>query len=96
VHRPFVLLREVEVDGHGLPQPSYAERDELLLNKPLGVLNDVLVGRDYLVGNNFTVADLNVASILVWGKMARLNLSGHLARICARCLVCGTRRVAAK
>jgi glutathione S-transferase len=51
---------------------SYAERDELLLNKPLGVLNDVLVGRDYLVGNNFTVA-----SILVWGKMARLNLSGH-------------------
>ena len=30
-----------------------------------------------LVGNSFTVADLNVASILVWGKMARLNLSGH-------------------
>jgi glutathione S-transferase len=29
------------------------------------------VGRDYLVGNSFTVADLNVASILVWGKMAR-------------------------
>jgi hypothetical protein len=29
------------------------------------------------LGNSFTVADLNVASILVWGKMARLNLSGH-------------------
>jgi glutathione S-transferase len=29
------------------------------------------------VGNSFTVADLNVASILVWGKMARLNLSNH-------------------
>jgi glutathione S-transferase len=56
---------------------SYAERDELLLKKPLGVLNNVLVGRDYLVGNSFTVADLNVAGILVWGKMARLNLSGH-------------------
>src|SRR5437867_8279245 len=40
---------------------SYAERDELLLKKPLGVLNNVLVGRDYLVGNSFTVADLNVA-----------------------------------
>ena len=56
---------------------SYAERDELLLKKPLGVLNDTLAGRDYLVGNSFTVADLNVASILVWGKMARLNLSSH-------------------
>lgn len=54
---------------------SYAERDELLLRKPLGVLNDALVGHEYLVGNSFTVADLNVASILVWGKMARLDMS---------------------
>ena len=29
---------------------SYAERDELLLRKPLGVLNDALAGREYLVG----------------------------------------------
>ena len=57
--------------------PSYAERDELLLKKPLDVLNGALVEHDYLVGNSFTVADLNVASILVWGKMARLNLSKH-------------------
>jgi glutathione S-transferase len=68
--------------------PSYAERDELLLKKPLGVLNDALAGRDYLVGNRFTVADLNVASILVWGKMARLNLSNHteVARWLDACL----------
>jgi len=57
--------------------PSYAERDELLLKKPLDVLNGALVEHDYLVGNSFTVADLNVASILVWGKMARLNLLNH-------------------
>jgi glutathione S-transferase len=57
--------------------PSYAERDELLLKKPLGVLNEALAGRDYLVSNSFTVADLNVASILVWGKMGRLNFSNH-------------------
>jgi glutathione S-transferase len=57
--------------------PSYAERDELLLERPLGVLNDTLAGRDYLVSNGFTVADLNVAAILVWGKMGRLNMSGH-------------------
>jgi Glutathione S-transferase len=56
---------------------SYAERDELLLRKPLEVLNNALSGRDHLVGGNFTVADLNVASILVWGKMGRLDLSAH-------------------
>jgi glutathione S-transferase len=58
--------------------PSYAERDELLLRKPLGVLNDALTGRDHLAGGQFSIADLNVASILVWGKMGRLNLSPHL------------------
>ena len=67
---------------------SYAERDELLLRKPLGVLNDSLAGRGFLLGNSFTVADLNVASILVWGKMARLNLSNHpeVARWFEACL----------
>ena len=55
--------------------PSHAERDELLIAKPLRLLNDALAKRGYLVGNVFTVADLNVAGILVWGKMARLNMS---------------------
>jgi glutathione S-transferase len=58
---------------------SYAERDELLLKRPLSVLDDALARRDYLAGNNFTVADLNVAGILVWGKMGRLNLSDYPA-----------------
>ena len=55
--------------------PSHAERDELLLRKPLAILDKSLTGREHLTGENFTVADLNVASILAWGKMARLNLS---------------------
>jgi glutathione S-transferase len=60
----------------------------LLLKKPLGVLNEALAGHDYLVGNSFTVADLNVAGILVWGKMGRLNLSNHpeVARWFEACL----------
>jgi len=68
--------------------PSYAERDELLLRRPLGVLNNSLRGRDHLAGGNFTVADLNVASILAWGKMARLDLSAHpdVARWLDSCL----------
>jgi glutathione S-transferase len=67
---------------------SYAERDELLLRKPLGVLDNSLRGDDHLAGGNFTVADLNVASILAWGKMARLDLSAHpdVARWLDSCL----------
>jgi glutathione S-transferase len=57
--------------------PSVAQRNELLLKRPLEVLNDALVARGYLAGNSLTVADLNVASILVWGKMARLDLSAY-------------------
>ncbi len=55
--------------------PSRVERNELLLRRPLGVLNDRLTGREYLAGDSFTVADLNVAGILAWGRMARFDLS---------------------
>jgi glutathione S-transferase len=55
--------------------PSHAERDELLLQKPLAILNKSLSEREHLTGGEFTVADLNVASILAWGKMSRLTLS---------------------
>jgi glutathione S-transferase len=47
----------------------------LLLRRPLDVLNARLSGREYLGGDAFTAADLNVASILAWGRMARLDLS---------------------
>lgn len=57
--------------------PSFVERGELLLRKPLRILDAALAGRDYLAGGSFSVADLNVAGILVWGKMARLDLSAY-------------------
>jgi glutathione S-transferase len=68
--------------------PSCAERDELLLQKPLGILNGALAGRAFLTGDTFSVADLNVASIVVWGKMAKLDLSAHpdVTRWLNRCL----------
>ena len=68
--------------------PSHVERDTLLLQKPLTVLNGALNGRDYLAGENFTVADLNVASLLAWGKISRLNFSRHanVARWLEKCL----------
>jgi len=55
--------------------PSHAERAELLLRRPLGILNEALVAGAHLAGDSFSVADLNVASILAWGRIARLDLS---------------------
>jgi glutathione S-transferase len=54
---------------------SVVERNELLLRKPLAILNGALAGRSHLAGEDFTVADLNLASILAWGKIVRLDLS---------------------
>jgi glutathione S-transferase len=67
---------------------SHAERDELLLRKPLQVLNNALKERGHLAGDGFTVADLNVAGILVWGRMGRLDFSPYpeVARWLDACL----------
>jgi glutathione S-transferase len=67
---------------------SAVERNELLLKKPLTVLDGCLAGRGHLAGDGFTVADLNVAGILAWGKIARLDLSAYpdLARWLDGCL----------
>ncbi len=45
------------------------------LQKPLAVLEQHLSGRDYLLGAQFTVADLNAASVLSWALAAKLDLS---------------------
>jgi glutathione S-transferase len=42
---------------------------------PLGVLDGALAGRPYLLGDAFSVADLNVSSVLSWAPLAGLDLS---------------------
>ena len=69
LHR--VLLPEFTRDA------SHAERAELLLSKPLRILDEALARQAHLAGGAFTVADLNVASVLAWGKMARLDLAPY-------------------
>lgn len=43
---------------------------------PLRVLDGALAGRSHLLGDAFTVADLNVASVLTIAPMAGLDVSG--------------------
>jgi glutathione S-transferase len=45
------------------------------LEKPLAYMNGKLAGREYLLGNEFTLADLNVASVMGWVFTAKLDLT---------------------
>lgn len=58
------------------------------MDRPLGVLERHLSGRPWVLGSRFTVADLNVASVLDWTRPAGLDLSArpNLAGWLARCL----------
>ena len=47
------------------------------LARPFKALNGHLANRDYLMGGRFTIADLNVASVLAWAATARLDLSAY-------------------
>lgn len=45
------------------------------IKKPLKVLDDHLHDREYLLGKEFTIADLNVASVLSLATLVKLDLS---------------------
>jgi glutathione S-transferase len=47
------------------------------LEHPLTVLNDHLANREYLLGSSFTLADLNVASVMSMGLAARFDFSPY-------------------
>jgi glutathione S-transferase len=52
-----------------------ADAAEKQLAQPLGVLDGALSHTANLLGADFTVADLNVASILSWARAAQVNMS---------------------
>lgn len=63
---------------HDRPRQAQAEavaEAQKALPKPLAVLNGALEGRDYLLGSTFTVADLNLASIMSWAKPIKVDFS---------------------
>jgi glutathione S-transferase len=52
-----------------------ADAGEAQLTAPLKVLDAAVAQTGYLVGDRFTVADLNVAGILAWARPANIDLS---------------------
>ena len=58
------------------PRDAKKESDSLNeLTKPFAVLENELTRRQWLVGDRFTVADLNVASVMAWAPLAKIDLS---------------------
>ncbi|MBV9828273.1 MAG: glutathione S-transferase family protein [Alphaproteobacteria bacterium] len=75
------LLPEDERDA------KLADEAEQQLQQPFGVLNGALAKSPFLLGPEFTVADLNVASILSWARPARIDFTPfpHAADWLKRC-----------
>ena len=84
----FWVVTEVEKASltamfHAFKRPGYAdgaagvEAQRQEIDSALKVLDQSLAGRDYLVGDRFTIADLNVASVLTWAYMARMDFSSY-------------------
>jgi glutathione S-transferase len=54
---------------------ALADQSERDLGRPLMVLDQAVAASPYLLGEHFTVADLNVAGILAWARPARIDFS---------------------
>lgn len=82
-----VLLKSLGLMGQEKDEAA-AKAGIETLQKPFKVLNDALAGREYLVGEAFSVADLNVSSVFGWGKAAGMDFADHpnLAAWLNRCL----------
>jgi glutathione S-transferase len=71
-----VLMHRLVLRGEAR-DAARAEAAEASLARPLAVLDKALSqGDGWLVGGRFTVADLNVSSIVHWLAAARMDLSG--------------------
>jgi glutathione S-transferase len=57
--------------------PKVVERATRGLQRPLRVLDAALAGRDGLLGEHFSVADLNVAAVMQLLKMIRFDYAEH-------------------
>jgi glutathione S-transferase len=69
-------------------KPELADQAEGSLRKPLGILNTHLTKNAFVLGNRFTVADINLATICGWVRPAKalLAVNPQVAAWLALCL----------
>jgi glutathione S-transferase len=68
--------------------PAAIDEAKAALGKPMQVLNDHLAARAYLLGDTFTVADLNVCSVLGLAALLQYDFSpfAHVGAWIGRCM----------
>lgn len=68
--------------------PAAIDEAKAALGKPMQVLNDHLGARAYLLGDTFTVADLNVCSVLGLAALLQYDFSpfAHVGAWIGRCM----------
>lgn len=75
VERPALTVLLNRVGPEDKRDAAAADEAERALAAPLKVLDAAVTATPYLLGDRFTVADLNVASILAWVRQARADLA---------------------
>ncbi|MGC2522872.1 MAG: glutathione S-transferase family protein, partial [Stellaceae bacterium] len=75
VERPALTVLLNRIGPEDQRDAAAADEAERALAAPLKVLDAALTGAPYLLGEQFTVADLNLAGILAWARQARVNLA---------------------
>jgi glutathione S-transferase len=87
LEKPLVMLL-VNAIGYRVVDEEALAKARSDLDRPLRVLDGDLSTRPWLLGDRFTVADLNVASVLDWQRTTKLDLSPypHVADWLLRCL----------
>ena len=75
VERPALTVLLNRIGPEDKRDDAAAEEAERALAAPLKVLDAAVTATPYLLGDRFTVADLNVASILAWARQARVDLA---------------------
>ena len=75
VERPALTALLNRVGPEDKRDAGAADEAERALGVPLQILDAAVAATPYLLGDHFTVADLNVASILSWARQARVDLT---------------------
>ena len=70
-----IVVQKFFTDGN--PDHGIIENASEQLQRPLKVLDVHLATADYLLGNSFSVADLNLSGVMLLLNMVKFDLSGH-------------------
>ena len=78
IEKPLLtILIDMFMTAPDKRKPEAVAEAQKTLPKPFAVLNAALDGREYLLGSAFTVADLNLASILSWSRPIKYDFKPY-------------------